>query len=157
MEIPSAREMFEAVTGRSGEQDIIIKAAAVADYRPACVAGDKIKKSDRGDDLALALERTDDILAWLGAHRQPGQFLCGFSMETRDVLENSRKKLEKKGLDMIAANSLRQAGAGFGVDTNILTLITPHSQLELPLLSKDEAAHALLDEIVRLRRGPEPV
>ena len=157
VEITSAREMFEAVTGRSGEQDIIIKAAAVADYRPAYVAGDKIKKSDRGDDLALALERTDDILAWLGAHRQPGQFLCGFSMETRDVLENSRKKLEKKGLDMIAANSLRQAGAGFGVDTNILTLITPDSQLELPLLSKDEAAHALLDEILRLRRGPEPV
>ena len=151
VDIVSAREMFEAVTSRAPQQDIIIKAAAVADYRPAQVAGDKIKKSGDGADLSLQLERTDDILAFLGSHRREGQFLCGFSMETRDVLENSRKKLEKKHLDMIAANSLRQEGAGFGVDTNVLTIITADNEVSLPLLSKDEAAHRLLDHILASR------
>ena len=150
--VVSAQDMFEAVTARSGAQDIIIKAAAVADYRPASVAGDKIKKSASGDDLDLRLERTQDILAWLGAHKRPGQFLCGFSMETRDMLENSRRKLEKKNLDMIAANNLRESGAGFGVDTNVLTLITPGGERQLPLMSKEEAAHALLDEILENRK-----
>ena len=149
----SARDMFEAVTGRSGSMDIIIKAAAVADYRPASVAGDKIKKSGTDEDLTLHLERTDDILAWLGAHKQPGQFLCGFSMETRDMLENSRKKLDRKNLDMICANNLRESGAGFGVETNVLTLITRSTENALPLMSKDDAAHALLDEILTLRQG----
>ncbi|HJB57367.1 MAG TPA: bifunctional phosphopantothenoylcysteine decarboxylase/phosphopantothenate--cysteine ligase CoaBC [Candidatus Flavonifractor intestinipullorum] len=151
VEVVSAREMFEAVTRRSQRQDIIVKAAAVADYRPAAVAGEKIKKSEDGSDLALTLERTDDILAWLGAHKPQGQFLCGFSMETRDVLANSRKKLLKKNLDLIAANSLREAGAGFGTATNHVTLITAQAEKDLPLMSKDQVAHALLDEILRLR------
>ena len=151
VEVVSAREMFEAVTRRSQRQDIIVKAAAVADYRPAAVSGDKIKKSEDGSDLALTLERTDDILAWLGAHKPQGQFLCGFSMETRDVLANSRKKLLKKNLDLIAANSLREAGAGFGTATNHVTLITAQAEKDLPLMSKDQVAHALLDEILRLR------
>lgn len=147
----SAQDMFEAVTARSDEQDIIIKAAAVADYRPATVAGDKIKKTGADDDLTLRLERTQDILAYLGARKVPGQFLCGFSMETRDMLINSRNKLKKKNVDMIAANNLRESGAGFGVETNVLTLITPDADLALPLMSKDEAAHALLDEILKRR------
>ncbi len=151
--ITSARDMFEAVTRRSQRQDIIIKAAAVADYRPAAVAGDKIKKSEDGSDLTLSLERTDDILAWLGTHKPQGQFLCGFSMETRDVLSNSRKKLLKKNLDLIAANSLREEGAGFGTATNHVTLITAQAEKDLPLMSKDRVAHALLDEILALRRG----
>ena len=151
VEVVSAREMFEAVTRRSQRQDIIVKAAAVADYRPAAVAGEKIKKSEDGSDLALTLERTDDILAWLGTHKPQGQFLCGFSMETRDVLANSRKKLLKKNLDLIAANSLREAGAGFGTATNHVTLITAQAEKDLPLMSKDQVAHALLDEILRLR------
>ena len=151
VDIVSAQAMFEAVTSRSADQDIIIKAAAVADYRPAHLAEDKIKKSGGDADLSLPLARTQDILAWLGQHRRPGQFLCGFSMETRDMVENSKKKLEKKHLDLIAANNLKQAGAGFGVDTNLLTLISPDGAKELPLMSKEEAAHALLDEILRRR------
>jgi len=151
VDVVTAQEMFDAVTSRSADQDIIIKAAAVADYRPAHVAGDKIKKSGDGSDLAIPLERTADILAWLGRHRTPGQFLCGFSMETRDMVENSRKKLEKKNLDMIAANNLKQEGAGFGTATNLLTLITPDSETALPLMSKEAAAHALLDEILKRR------
>ena len=150
VKIESARQMFEAVTQRSAEQDIIVKAAAVADYRPASIAADKIKK--QAGDAAIALERTDDILAWLGQNKQPGQFLCGFSMETRDLLENSRKKLEKKNLDMIAANNLKVEGAGFGTSTNVLTLITPDGMTELPLMSKDAAADRIFDEILR-RRG----
>ena len=151
VDIVSAQDMFEAVTSRAPEQDIIIKAAAVADYRPANLAEDKIKKSGNDSDLSLPLSRTSDILAWLGEHRSPGQFLCGFSMETRDMVENSKQKLEKKHIDLIAANNLKQEGAGFGVDTNLLTLISPDGAKELPLMSKEEAAHALLDEIMGRR------
>ena len=151
VDIVSAQDMFDAVTSRAPDQDIIIKAAAVADYRPATVAEDKIKKSGNDSDLSLPLARTSDILAWLGEHRAPGQFLCGFSMETRDMVANSKKKLEKKHIDLIAANNLKQAGAGFGVDTNVLTLIAADGAKELPLLDKEEAAHALLDEIMDRR------
>ena len=149
VDVVSAQDMFEAVTARAPEQDIIIKAAAVADYRPAQVAQDKVKKGE--GELSIPLERTRDILAWLGEHRGPGQFLCGFSMETRDMVENSRRKLEKKHLDLIAANNLKEPGAGFAVPTNLLTLISPREELELPLLTKEEAAHRLLDEILKLR------
>ena len=151
VDIVSAQDIFDAVTSRAPDQDIIIKAAAVADYRPATVAEDKIKKSGNDSDLSLPLARTSDILAWLGEHRAPGQFLCGFSMETRDMVANSKKKLEKKHIDLIAANNLKQAGAGFGVDTNVLTLIAADGAKELPLMSKEEAAHALLDEIMGRR------
>jgi phosphopantothenoylcysteine decarboxylase/phosphopantothenate--cysteine ligase len=151
VDITTAQEMFEAVTARAGDQDIIIKAAAVADYRPTETADHKIKKA-AGEGLALSLERTRDILAYLGEHKQPGQFLCGFSMETENLMENSRKKLVKKNLDMVAANSLTQQGAGFGGSTNALTLITPGGETELPLLTKEEAAHRLLDQIV-VERG----
>ena len=143
--VTSAADMFEAVTSRSDQMDVIIKAAAVADYTPLEVAGDKIKKSDT--DLSIPLARTKDILGWLGEHKKPGQFLCGFSMETRDMLENSRKKLQKKHLDLIAANNVKVPGAGFSGDTNVLTLIAPDLEEELPLLSKDEAAHRLLTVI----------
>lgn len=147
VDVVSAQEMFEAVTQRAADQDIIIKAAAVADYRPAEVAEDKMKKSDA--DLSIPLERTQDILGYLGTHQQPGQFLCGFSMETQNLVENSRKKLEKKHLDMIAANNLKVAGAGFGVDTNLLTLITKEGMTELPLVTKEAAADLLLDAILK--------
>lgn len=147
VDVVSAQEMFEAVTARAAEQDIIIKAAAVADYRPTVVAEDKMKKSD--DALSIPLERTQDILGWLGQHRQPGQFLCGFSMETQNMVENSRKKLEKKRVDMIAANNLKMEGAGFGVDTNLLTLITKDGLDELPMVTKEAAADLLLDSILK--------
>ena len=147
VDVVSAQEMFEAVAVRAAEQDILIKAAAVADYRPMMVAEDKMKKSD--DALSIPLERTQDILGWLGQHRQPGQFLCGFSMETQNMVENSRKKLEKKQVDMIAANNLKVEGAGFGVDTNLLTLITKDGLDELPLVTKEEAADLLLDRILK--------
>lgn len=147
VDVVSAQEMFEAVTTRAAEQDIIIKAAAVADYRPTVVAEDKMKKSD--DALSIPLERTQDILGWLGQHRQPGQFLCGFSMETQNMVENSRKKLEKKRVDMIAANNLKVEGAGFGVDTNLLTLITKDGMDELPMVTKEAAADLLLDSILK--------
>ena len=150
-EVESAKDMFQAVTAASRDQDVIIKAAAVADYRPAHPASEKIKKTD--GDLALPMERTDDILAWLGQHRRDGQFLCGFSMETQNVLENSRAKLKKKNLDMVAANSLKTEGAGFGVDTNVLTLITREGEIPLPRMSKDEAAHRLLTEIRQQMQG----
>ena len=149
VDVVSAQDMFEAVTARAPEQDIIIKAAAVADYTPVQVAQDKVKKSD--NDLCIPLKRTQDILQTLGDHRREGQFLCGFSMETRDMVENSRKKLEKKHVDMIAANNLKEAGAGFAVDTNLLTLITQDGEKSLSLMSKDEAADVLLTEILRLR------
>jgi phosphopantothenoylcysteine decarboxylase/phosphopantothenate--cysteine ligase len=146
VDVTSAQDMYQAVMARAAQADIIIKAAAVADYRPAAVAENKVKKSD--SDLSLALTRTEDILAQLGAQKRPGQFLCGFSMETENMVENSQRKLKKKNLDMIAANNLKVTGAGFGVDTNILTLITPAGATELPLLSKDQAANALLDAIL---------
>ena len=149
VDIESAKDMFDAVSSRADKTDIIIKAAAVADYRPATIADNKIKKSD--DDLSIPLERTTDILKTLGADKKPGQFLCGFSMETQDMLENSKAKLTKKNLDMIAANNVKVDGAGFGVDTNVLTLITKDDIKELPLMSKDEAAEALLDEILKRR------
>ena len=144
--VVSAKDMFDAVTAVSGEQDIIIKAAAVADYRPVSVAENKVKKSD--EDLSIALERTDDILKYLGEHKKEGQFLCGFSMETENMLENSRKKLKKKNLDMIAANNLKVKGAGFEGDTNVLTLITGEKETALELMSKEEAALKLLDNIL---------
>ena len=122
VQVTSARDMFEAVKAAAADQDVIVKAAAVADYRPAEVSDQKVKKKD--GDLSIRLERTDDILAWLGDHRREGQFLCGFSMETEHMLENSRAKLEKKHLDMIVANNLKVEGAGFGLDTNVVTLIT---------------------------------
>ena len=152
VDVVSAQDMFEAVTARAAGQDIIIKAAAVADYRPAVCSEDKLKKDGDGAAPALPLARTRDILAWLGEHRAPGQFLCGFSMETRDLVENSRKKLEKKHLDLIAANNLRDPGAGFGTSTNLLTLIARDETVELPLLDKEEAAHALLDHILARRQ-----
>ena len=144
--VTSARDMFEAVTSRSDAQDIIIKAAAVADYRPAVVYDNKVKK--KNGELCIELERTDDILAYLGAHKRSGQFLCGFSMETENMLENSRAKLRKKHLDLIAANNLRVEGAGFQGDTNVITLITQDRETELPLMSKEEAANQILDRIL---------
>ena len=146
IQVTSARDMFEAVTAAAADQDVIVKAAAVADYRPAEVADEKVKKKD--GDLSIRLERTDDILAWLGEHKRDGQFLCGFSMETQNMLENSRAKLKKKNLDMIVANNLKVEGAGFGVDTNVVTLITKERELELPKLTKDEVAHRLLDAVL---------
>lgn len=143
--VVSAREMFEAVTSVSAGQDAVIKAAAVADYRPAVVGTEKTKKTD--GDMSIALERTDDILSWLGNHRREGQFLCGFSMETQNMLENSRAKLDKKHVDMIVANNLKTAGAGFGTDTNVVTLITRDGAEELEKMSKDQVAHVLLDRI----------
>lgn len=143
--VVSAREMFEAVKAAAEEQDAIIKAAAVADYRPARVNREKTKKAD--GEMSIALERTDDILAWLGAHRRPGQFLCGFSMETEHLLENSRAKLEKKNVDMIVANSLRVEGAGFGADTNVVTIITRDEVKPLEKMAKSEVAHEILDKI----------
>ncbi len=145
--VESAEDMFSAVTELSGEQDVIIKAAAVSDYTPVTVSGSKMKKSD--GTLTLELRRTPDILKYLGGHRRPGQVICGFSMETEDLLENSRKKLISKNCDMICANSLRQDGAGFGTGTNIITIITRDGDTALPLMTKDEAAHRILDEILR--------
>ena len=140
----SAREMFEKVATKSKETDIIIKAAAVADYRPKAVSDEKIKKADA--ESVLELERTDDILAYLGVHKN-NTYLCGFSMETEHMLENSRKKLEKKNLDMIVANNLKEKGAGFGTDTNRITIITRNEELQLELMSKEEAANCILDKI----------
>lgn len=151
--VTSARDMFEAVTGLSDEQDIIIKAAAVADYRPKQVSEDKVKKKD--DQASIELERTDDILKYLGQHKKQGQFLCGFSMETRDMLRNSRAKLEKKNLDMVAANNLKVEGAGFQGDTNVLTLITQDDEVSLPLMSKEDAALKILDKILLLTTKAE--
>ena len=146
VEITTAREMFEAVTERFADQDIVIKAAAVADYRPKQVSAEKVKKSD--DSLVLELERTDDILRYLGEHKKENQFLCGFSMETENMLGNSRAKLAKKNLDMIVANNLKVPGAGFAGDTNVVTLITKDEETELPLLSKEETAVQILNKII---------
>ena len=149
--VESAADMFGAVAARLEEADFLFKAAAVADYAPAARAEDKIKKKE--GDLSLPLVRTRDILAYAGEHRRPGQVICGFSMETRDLLENSRAKLEKKRVDMICANSLRQEGAGFGVDTNVITLLTAAGAEDLPLMSKDEAAGVILDRALALSRA----
>lgn len=149
VEIDSAADMYVEVLNRAEEQDIIVKAAAVADYTPAVFQSDKMKKSE--DDLTIPVKRTQDILKTLGEKKLPGQFLCGFSMETKDMLENSRKKLEKKNLDMIVANNLKVEGAGFGVDTNVITMITPQEEIALDKMSKDEVAEKILDEILRLR------
>lgn len=144
--VTSAGEMFQAVTEASSMQDVIVKAAAVADYRPKYVGTEKTKKKD--GDMNLEMERTDDILAWLGAHRQPGQVLCGFSMETENMLENSQAKLKKKNVDMIAANNLKTAGAGFGTDTNVVTIITREGAEELAIMTKEQVAHQLLNRIM---------
>ena len=146
--VVTAKDMYEAVTSVSDEQDIIIKAAAVADYRPAKVSAEKVKKSD--GQMSIELERTDDILKYLGEHRRDGQFLCGFSMETQNVIGNSRAKLIKKNLDMVAANNVKVEGAGFQGDTNVLTLITQDEEVSLPLMSKEDAALEILDKILLL-------
>ena len=143
--VVTAKDMYEAVTSVSDEQDIIIKAAAVADYRPAKVSDEKVKKSD--GQMSIELERTDDILKFLGEHKRDGQFLCGFSMETQNVIGNSRAKLTKKNLDMVAANNVKVEGAGFQGDTNVLTLITQDEEVSLPLMSKEDAALKILDKI----------
>lgn len=146
IDVISAADMAEAVKEHADKQDIIIKAAAVADYRPKHTADEKMKKKD--DELTIELERTEDILAFLGENKKKGQFLCGFSMETEDMIENSRKKLEKKNLDLIVANNLKQSGAGFGVDTNIVTLLSQNDTVQLPIMSKSKVADKLLDYII---------
>lgn len=142
----SASDMYDAVVKRSCSMDLIIKAAAVADYRPSQVANEKVKKNE--SELSIPLERTRDILKYLGEHKKPGQFLCGFSMETENMLENSRKKLVKKNLDMIVANNLKVPGAGFETDTNIVTMITPKEVIEVPIMNKEEVAFHILDKIL---------
>ena len=146
--ITSAQEMFEAVAAEAPTADFIFKAAAVADYTPVQFSDEKMKKKD--GDMAIPLKRTQDILKYLGENRRSGQIICGFSMETENMLENSREKLTKKGVDMICANNLKQDGAGFGVDTNVITLITAKESIELPLLSKEEAANAIVDAAIKL-------
>ena len=148
MPVVTAKDMYEAVTSVSDEQDIIIKAAAVADYRPARVSDEKVKKSD--GQMSIELERTDDILKYLGEHKKENQFLCGFSMETQNVIGNSRAKLTKKNLDMVAANNVKVEGAGFQGDTNVLTLITQEEEVSLPLMSKEDAALKIRDKILLL-------
>ena len=145
--VNTAKDMLNAVQETLPQTDILIKAAAVADYRPAHTANDKLKKSD--DALNIPLERTDDILAWVAEHRTAEQFICGFSMETQNMLENSRAKIAKKNLDMIIANNLKVEGAGFGTDTNVVTIITPDTEKELPIMTKKEVAGQILDEIVK--------
>ena len=147
VDVVTAKEMYEEVTKRAKDQDIIIKAAAVADYRPKSVSSEKMKKKD--DDLAIPMERTDDILKFLGEHKKERQFLCGFSMETENMLENSRKKLEKKHLDMIVANNLKVEGAGFAGDTNVVTIITGQEEVSLGKMTKEETALRILDEILK--------
>ena len=146
--IRSAQDMFEAVSKAAPDSDFIIKAAAVADYTPEVYCDNKMKKKD--GDLSIPLKRTQDILKYLGENRREGQIICGFSMETQNMLENSRKKLTKKGVQMICANNLKQAGAGFGVDTNVITMITADDTTELPLLSKEAAANAIIDKLIQL-------
>ncbi|MCM1243630.1 MAG: bifunctional phosphopantothenoylcysteine decarboxylase/phosphopantothenate--cysteine ligase CoaBC, partial [Roseburia sp.] len=150
IDIVSAADMAKAVREYAGEADIIIKAAAVADYTPKCPADEKVKKKD--NDLAIELERTEDILGYLGEHKQKGQFLCGFSMETENMVENSRIKLKKKNLDLIVANNLKQPGAGFGTDTNIVTFLTENETVELPIMNKEEVADELLTYIMAKRK-----
>lgn len=149
VKIVSAQDMYEAVMEASADADIVVKAAAVADYRPSVVADNKIKKKD--GDMSIALERTRDILGTLGANKKDGQFLCGFSMETENMLENSKAKLERKNLDMIIANNVKVAGAGFGTDTNVVTLITKDEVKELEIMSKDDVAKVIFDCILERR------
>lgn len=151
--ITSAQDMFEVVTENSKAQDIIIKAAAVADDRPTHVSEEKVKKSQ--GEMTIELEKTNDILKYLGENKRKGQFLCGFSMETQNMLENSRTKLMKKNLDMIVANNLKTAGAGFGTDTNVITMITQNEEIELELMSKEEVSHKILDQILKLQHLSE--
>lgn len=151
--VTSAQDMFEAVSSRAKEQDMIIKAAAVADYRPVTVAENKIKKSP--GDMSIALERTTDILAWLGEHRREGQVLCGFAMETEHMVEHAKEKLTRKHVDMIAANNVKVAGAGFGTDTNVVTLVTEDGVEELAKMSKEEVASRIVDTLLRLRGNME--
>lgn len=147
--VRSAQDMFEAVTARSAQQDIIIKAAAVADFRPANVAEDKIKKAEGG--MTVELERTQDILQYLGQHKPEGQFLCGFAMETQNLLENARKKLEKKNLDLVVGNNVKVAGSGFGTGTNVVTLISKNGEQQLEQMSKAQAAQKIVDAILQMR------
>ena len=149
VDVKSAKEMYEAVSGHAAEQDIIRKAAAVADYRPKTVSSEKMKKKD--GELTLELERTDDILAYLGQNKRPGQFLCGLAMETEDLIKNARQKLKKKHVDMIVANSLRVEGAGFGGDTNVVTMITEDEEISLGKMSKEETASQIIDKILAAR------
>ena len=149
VDITSAQDMFEAVAAHAPESDIIFKAAAVADYTPADYNDNKLKKKD--GDMSIPLKRTHDILKYLGEHRREGQVICGFSMETQNMVENSREKLRKKNVDMICANNLKVAGAGFGVDTNIITIITADGMVELPLQSKEAAANTILDQALALK------
>ena len=146
--VTSAQSMFEAVSGNATDSDIIIKAAAVADYTPAEYSDNKMKKKDGA--MAIPLKRTVDILKYLGENRRPGQVICGFSMETENMIDNSREKLIRKNVDMICANNLKVAGAGFGVDTNIITMITKDQMIELPLQSKEAAANTILTEVMKL-------
>lgn len=146
--VVTAKDMYEAVVSHSKDMDIIIKAAAVADYRPAKVSDEKVKKTDT--ELSIPLERTDDILQYLGLHKRSGQILCGFSMETENMLENSRKKLVKKNLDMIVANNLKMKGAGFETNTNIVTMITDDETIELPIMEKEDVAFHILDKLLSL-------
>lgn len=148
--ITGAKEMFDEVTACAKDQDIIIKAAAVADYRPSEVSEEKVKKSE--SSMILELEKTDDILKYLGEHKQPGQILCGFSMETQNVIENSKAKLIGKNLDLIVANNLKEEGAGFGTDTNVITIITGEDVTTLDIMSKEEAADRVLDKILELKQ-----
>jgi len=150
VDVVSAKDMFEAVAAACEDADFIFKAAAVADYTPAAYSDNKMKKSD--GELSIPLARTQDILQYLGQHRKEGQVICGFSMETQNLVENSRAKLTKKNVDMICANNLKTEGAGFGVDTNVITLITAHSTTELPLQSKESAASAILDQALSLKK-----
>ena len=150
IEVESAKDMLEAVKATYQEQDIIIKSAAVADYTPKNTSDDKIKKKE--SDLSIEFERTEDILKFLGENRKEGQYLCGFSMETKNMIENSKAKLEKKHVDMIVANNLKQQGAGFGTDTNIVTFITKEDVIELPMMSKDHVSEKLIDFILDQRK-----
>lgn len=149
IQVKSAADMFEAMKNHFLENDIIVKSAAVADYKPKTVADDKMKKKD--GEMSIELDRTQDILKYMGEHRREGQFLCGFSMETQNMLENSRIKLEKKNIDMIVANNLKVAGSGFGTDTNVVTMISKKEEIQLELLTKEMVAHKILDEILNLR------
>ncbi len=149
--VVTARELYEAVTARSAEQDMIIKAAAVADYRPAEVSTEKVKKKD--NEMSIALTRTEDTLSYLGSHKPQGQLLCGFAMETSDMEAHAREKLVKKNLDMIVANNVKVAGAGFGTDTNVVTLITKETNEKLPIMSKEAVAGEILDRLLAMKKG----